>query len=996
MTSNARSRSSSSGSNVSCQQLSQANTQFAVVNGPCDLSQAEFIVKAEQHDDMALSPSSSSSLIAGASDIAIKKVELAPTQNLARSSSEPISLTGDTALEDDPFSGLFEETKFEVYPVYKSSDDINYNHDEAIAASKKMATALKALLERMELGSQRREIWAGILDSILKFILPTKYVAVTGGTGAGKSSLINAILDVNLLPTSGMQATKVILFIPLRYITVFMSCLDILGILGSVTTISEATPEAFVRKIGRFVDSKRQRRGGARMPPPQQTVLTDFYSRESEHDDNENDVPLWPLVSKVQIFCKSATLSSGVILVDLPGIADSNAARSSIAKHYMKNAHFIFIVAPIQRAVDEKAARDLLGMAFRTQAMMGEYGQYDASNITFIPTKCEDLSIPEIISTLELHQHPSLVDIEGRMKSCSEVIKGLVAESEQSKQIARAIEKSIAEDEKACDILNALISPPRDVQATKTPTTKRKPGGIPAASTNSPKRRRLEGQTALADDSTRPSVEEHDVEENTEQEGRKSAGNEPQDDSSNVGSQNEGLRSALQSSIGAAKSSLIAKQQDLLREQGRLQLLTMSIIEKQEQENALQKEKAVFCSLERSKWSCNRLKDDFRIGLKEMDDMAAESNNPDEYDPDVDLRDYAEVDLPVFPCSAREYSLLKGQTINGGKTTCFSKIEDTNIPALQRHCLSLPIPSRNLAVENLLIGLKTFAEGVHTALTEGDDGGLAADRAKLRGLWESSHRKDSEKGVQDRLDEELRRVAVDQMRDLRAALRNGLEEKCRLAAAMAANAAVEATDTFLLGRKHANTLKATLKRDGCWKGDMNIELCEPYTRKIASSWQQVFERDQFSGLEDIVLRCVKKLVDDVEESAGQDFKARVKRQGESCMAEINLGLRDIVEIVNATLTTEQKEASRSLSPHIQSQLLEGYRIAREDHGKGVVARQKATLHHHVDTIKDVAYNDATDIILRRLDYAVERIENNLKSSFKTLAKKVGAELHYSP
>lgn len=187
--------------------------------------------------------------------------------------------------------------------------------------------------------------------------------------------------------------------------------------------------------------------------------------------------------------------------------------------------------------------------------------------------------------------------------------------------------------------------------------------------------------------------------------------------------------------------------------------------------------------------------------------------------------------------------------------------------------------------------------------------------------------------------------------------------------------------------------KAALKRDGCWKGDMNIELCEPYTRKIASSWQQVFERDQFSGLEDSVLRCVKKLVDDVEESAGQDFKARVKRQGESCMAEINLGLREIVEIVNATLTTEQKEASRSLSPHIQGQLLEGYRIAREDHGKGVVARQKATLHHHVDTIKDVAYNDATDIILRRLDYATERIENNLKSSFKTLAKKVGAGLH---
>jgi len=39
----------------------------------------------------------------------------------------------------------------------------------------------------------------------------------------------------------------------------------------------------------------------------------------------------------------------GAILCDLPGTADANAARNSIAKNYMKNCDCIWILAPITR-----------------------------------------------------------------------------------------------------------------------------------------------------------------------------------------------------------------------------------------------------------------------------------------------------------------------------------------------------------------------------------------------------------------------------------------------------------------------------------------------------------------------------------------------------------------------------------------------------------------------------------------------------------------------
>ena len=56
----------------------------------------------------------------------------------------------------------------------------------------------------------------------------------------------------------------------------------------------------------------------------------------------------------------------------LKGVADANAARSSIARDYMKKCDCIWVLAPIQRAVDNQSAKNLLGDAFRMQ-LMSEY-----------------------------------------------------------------------------------------------------------------------------------------------------------------------------------------------------------------------------------------------------------------------------------------------------------------------------------------------------------------------------------------------------------------------------------------------------------------------------------------------------------------------------------------------------------------------------------------------------------------------------------------------
>ncbi|EIN03550.1 hypothetical protein PUNSTDRAFT_48020 [Punctularia strigosozonata HHB-11173 SS5] len=60
------------------------------------------------------------------------------------------------------------------------------------------------------------------------------------------------------------------------------------------------------------------------------------------------------------------------------------------------------------------------------------------------------------------------------------------------------------------------------------------------------------------------------------------------------------------------------------------------------------------------------LKEDFRAGLRELDDEVEEELNPETFDPSVQHRDYSKIDLPVFTVSARDYMRitvhLRGRT----------------------------------------------------------------------------------------------------------------------------------------------------------------------------------------------------------------------------------------------------------------------------------------------------------------------------------------------
>lgn len=64
----------------------------------------------------------------------------------------------------------------------------------------------------------------------------------------------------------------------------------------------------------------------------------------------------WPLIRYLRISVHSPLLACGAVIVDLPGLGDSNAARNQVAQDFVKKADRFFIVAPVTRAVSDKIA----------------------------------------------------------------------------------------------------------------------------------------------------------------------------------------------------------------------------------------------------------------------------------------------------------------------------------------------------------------------------------------------------------------------------------------------------------------------------------------------------------------------------------------------------------------------------------------------------------------------------------------------------------------
>ncbi|KAJ7638747.1 hypothetical protein FB45DRAFT_988699 [Roridomyces roridus] len=983
------------------------------------------------------------------------------------------------------------------YTIYESAADIEYTPEHALQQGVKMINKMASQMDKLKLGPRRKEVWSKETATLRGQGAPSTLIAICGATGAGKSSLLNAVLDDQIVPTSGMRActavvteisyhTKKTIDADISFLSredwkaeldillgdlieedgtikrttdlksdagiawskvhavyptisqetlVTMTADQIIAkdpmiakILGTTKTITAKNSQSFAVEIQKYIDSK-DRKGGK--------------DKKDKEKKKANTPAFWPLIKQVNVRCSATALATGAILVDLPGTGDVNAARNSIAKNYMKRSNCIWILAPITRAVDDKIAKDLLGEAFKSQLMMDQ--NYNDSTVTFIATKCDDISCSEVIPALGLDDEPELEEIQEKIEHIADQTSEYKKKRSELDGVRKSLDPKVKhlqavleEHEEHLEALKdgrsfvlKLTGPKSKAPKGKKPKGKKRKNSR-GDKPGSPKRRRSDSfvvddddddNMSSSDDETSDFRASHDEEDGSDDEEKDSDADELDSDQEDVEDVEEDVEEHTEESVGLKikETKALLKETRERRNDARKQRneVADALAALKQKGAKAQQEKNAFCSLKRSEHSRDVLKEDFRAGLKDLDDAAAEARDPANFDPSVALRDYDAIDLPVFTASSRDYVRIKGQVKGDGAPSCFTNVRDTGIPEIQQWCHSLTKTSRERAAKHFVQHLAVFAQGVKQYIN-GIGDVTTADRETLRENWESGvqdlgeqlddedpfahllgqsqlytlpkvtpkvDQYGDESGITPRLVKEFGEIVEESVAELKEHLRDGLEERCKAGAEHAASAAVSTSDDFA-SSMHWGSYRATLRRNGDFRRNLNVELVNPFTRHIAKKWQEVFEADVFSPLLSAIIACIDNLISDVEKSAASGLKDRAKLQGEQCMEHARVALQKTIETVKETLNNQQKEVSRSLAPHVQGGLLDGYSEAMEHRGTGSVARQKAAFRQYMVDVKDDIFEGGVDEIMKGLSGAAEAVRVTLKNALDNLANTI--------
>ncbi|KAM4531390.1 nuclear GTPase SLIP-GC-like [Odontesthes bonariensis] len=285
-------------------------------------------------------------------------------------------------------------------------------------------------------------------------------VGVFGKTGAGKSSLINAVIgEKNLLSLGSVSAcTSVMIKVEANMSNTkykaeieFISEEEWKAELRSMCRFCRAkadqetdddddeyhdideklsalygdewkqkSPEnlmdnSYFREFPEFLQSRKKSLTGDTAKMLSDKLVT--YTRNGTEQEESGEVKrwYWPLVKCVTIKVPNNDLLQHVTIVDLPGNGDCNKSRDEMWKEIVGDCSTVWIVTEINRAAANKESWEILK---RAGSLIGNGGE--CQRIHFICTKSDDIGDFEDHSKAEVREHI----VKRNEKAKAEVRKG--------------------------------------------------------------------------------------------------------------------------------------------------------------------------------------------------------------------------------------------------------------------------------------------------------------------------------------------------------------------------------------------------------------------------------------------------------------------------------------------------------------------------------------------------------------------------------------------
>ncbi|KAK3603899.1 hypothetical protein CHS0354_042909 [Potamilus streckersoni] len=811
--------------------------------------------------------------------------------------------------------------------------------------------------------------------------LPQIVIAVMGNTGDGKSSLMNALLGhSSILPTSGIRAcTAVVVEVVQNNGSLYEGCIEFLTKeewyselerlikdltssdgnlkknlpeLGTDQYVSYCKVKAVYGKIDKFevlaginkVTSHLGQKHNVKCKQAHKFRIE--VERYIETQEPQSGGQFWPIVKRVQLRLPNCDVcKTGAVLVDLPGVRDSNAARDKIARDYLKNCSAIWVVSAIHRAIDDKTAQELLTENIRRQLLMdGQYG-----SVSFICTKSDQFENSEIIRTLKLQD--KCKDHEQKISIMEKKKQRLLEEIKICKKRTHNLNAEIRTSIKECEDLQSLVQ---------------------------------EIETQQMDSDHEQSVDYEPMEEakvlvkekEQEREKNKEAIKEVTENIYNYERQIQELETQIRQRRRKISHICASARNDYCRE----------------------KIKQKFQSgLKEIKRQANRLP-----GVDEDDDDEEE----DDDDEDAEEVHRMVTSLRVFCCSSTEYQKMKELIPADGESTVFNSPEETEIPSLQEYVHELTRTKREQYLERLIRGLGHCIFNFQSYLLDGGTE-CVKTRTGVKSAIER-HLQDLKSMIQSilqKMAEDLESIFNDM---IQPKFHEGVGQAAQEATDTAKKWGSKPSkdpENHRTGGLHWVTYKATIQRLGVYTSptvgniDFNEELAAPFSRTITVVWTKVFSSILWRILETVKVSIVEQ-IQHFSRNVSSELQMmgfpvnRIDHMKKLVESSVNYKLTEMVVHLKPLVTAKQRDISRILSPHVQSRLVEIYCTAASQTGKGTFQRMKQDMESGIDARRMYIFDDGSQKMMHELINLKTELVNTVTAVCDMLLEEI--KLSFEP